>query len=101
MRFLKKSGFESVSTLMKMDSKQYLSFAGKNNMVFDIIFLDPPYSLGLLDETLKAIYDYGILAQDGIVVMEYDNNTDVDIRNYKLLKDKRYGRVCISMLESV
>ena len=95
---LKKCGFESKASVINSDCFRYLENAGKSGERFDIIFLDPPYALGLLDDTLKKIHDLELLNQDGIVVVEFDDNTDVDIRNYKLLKSKRYGRVCVNIL---
>ena len=72
----------------------------KNNPdVFDIIFLDPPYALGLLDEVLNYIEEHKLLNYEGLIVCEFDNGTNVDIKGYKLLKDKRYGRVCVNILE--
>ena len=37
---------------------------------FDLIFLDPPYAAGLLEEALEAISRFDILANHGIMVCE-------------------------------
>ena len=97
---IKKAGFEGISAVVNSDSSDYISRATASGECFDIIFLDPPYSLGLLNGTLAQIRESGILAEGGIVVVEFDNGTDVDIQSYKLLKNKRYGRVCIYILEA-
>jgi len=97
---IKKAGFEDKSEVVQSDSADYISKAALSGERFDIIFLDPPYSLGLLSRTLAQIREAGILAEGGIAVVEFDNGTDVDIQGYKLLKNKRYGRVCINILEA-
>ncbi len=97
---IKKAGFDEKSQVLCAESFRYLEEASAKGKAFDIIFLDPPYALGLLDSTLAKICEAGILADGGIVVVESDNGTDVDIQGYKLLKNKRYGRVCVSILEA-
>lgn len=97
---IRKSGFADSCTVINKDSLDYLASAGSQNLKFDIIFLDPPYASGILDETLRKINECGILSDDGIVVAEFDDGTVVDIQSYKLLKDKRYGRVRINILEA-
>ena len=95
---IRKSGFEDKSAVVNTDSADYIQKASHSGEAFDIIFLDPPYGPDILTETLAQIHKAGILAEGGVIVVESDNGTDVDIQNYKLLKDKRYGRVCINLL---
>ena len=86
--------------IVKADYKEVLSDCTGKGKKFDIIFLDPPYANGLLDEALQFIYSNSLLAKNGVVVAEFDNGTPLDIQNYILIKDKRYGRVCIYILEA-
>ena len=88
------------STVVRSDFKMCLASLGEQGKSFDIIFLDPPYAKGFLDEALVLIQENGLLNPEGVVVAEYDNGTDVDIQGYNQLKSKRYGRVCIDILEA-
>lgn len=95
-----KARFFEQAHLVKADFKECLSKLGSDGEQFELIFLDPPYAGGLLDEALNLIYDFSLLAPGGLVVAEYDNGTDVDIQRYNVLKNKKYGRVCIYILEA-
>ena len=96
---LEKSKLGTNAAVFNIDAKKYLQKAAKDGLAFDIIFLDPPYALGLLDEVLNYIEEHKLLNYEGLIVCEFDNGTNVDIKGYKLLKDKRYGRVCVNILE--
>ena len=98
---LEKSKLGFSAAVFNVDAKKYLQKAAKEGLKFDIIFLDPPYALGLLDEVLSFIEEHKLLNHEGLIVCEFDNGTNVDIKSYKLLKDKRYGRVCVNILETL
>lgn len=64
----------------------------KDNMKFDIIFLDPPYHLDCLDEILKKIEKYDLLNSDGIIVCEYEFEDFMEnYSNLELEKNRKYG----------
>ena len=98
---LEKSRLSSNALVVNTDAKRYLEKIAESGNGFDIIFLDPPYALGLLDEVLSLINKHRLLGDEGVVVCEFDNGTIVDTTNYKSLKDKRYGRVCVNILEAL
>ena len=39
---------------------------------FSLVYLDPPYKEGFLDEVLALIFERGILAENAIVICESD-----------------------------
>ncbi len=86
--------------LFKQDAKDYLKKAYENKEGFDLIFLDPPYAMGLLDEVIDLIERYKLLKDDGLIICESDSGTHIDIKSFNLLKDKKYGRVCVNILEA-
>lgn len=57
---------------------------------FDIIFLDPPYDLLLINDCLKKIKKYNLLNDNGIVVCEYEKET-IENDDYILINSKKYG----------
>lgn len=97
---LTKSRFLDVSKLYTLEAKAYIERAKKDGKKYDLIFLDPPYSLGMLCEVLDCILKSGIIDKGGLVVCEFDNGTDIDIKDFLLVKDKKYGRVCVNILEA-
>lgn len=76
--------------IMKSDYKNSLELLKNSNIKFDIIFLDPPYKLNLINDCLNRIYEYNLLNNDGIVVCEYENE-NITTNKYELIKEKKYG----------
>lgn len=97
---IESAGFSAEASVVKKDAREFLTEAGKKSEKFSLIFLDPPYALGLLDEVLGLILQSGILTENALIVCEFDNGTEPDIKSFNLIKDKRYGRVCVNILEA-
>ena len=86
-----KNSYEEVLEQMKNEKKE-----------FDIIFLDPPYKSGLLDDAIRKILEYKLLVKEGIVVVETDTEAELQkVQNVDLhIKDiRKYGRVILLFLE--
>ncbi len=70
----------------KNDAIKQLNMLINENKTFDVIILDPPYSLDLLEEVLNIINDnVNILNNEGIIVC-YDI-----YHNLSIIKEKKYG----------
>jgi 16S rRNA (guanine966-N2)-methyltransferase len=67
-------------TLLIGDS---LKIAHKIKQKFDVIYIDPPYFLGIYEQSIKAIRQIS----NGIVILEHV--TDVDFGDYELIKQKK------------
>ena len=67
---------------------------------FDIIFLDPPYDYKILSKCLKYIYELNLLNDNGIVILEYENE-HIDTTNYNEIKDKKYGSKYVKIVEKI
>ncbi|MBE7027028.1 MAG: 16S rRNA (guanine(966)-N(2))-methyltransferase RsmD [Ruminococcaceae bacterium] len=88
-----KADFNDSCTIRYGDCIKYVLGTDKK---FDIIFLDPPYNTGLLMKALGAVSKSGVLADEGIVIVECDNTEKPDsIEALELVKEKRYGRTYI------
>ena len=76
--------------VMKSDYKNSLELLKNSNIKFDIIFLDPPYKLNLINDCLNKIYEYNLLNKNGIIVCEYEKE-NIETDKFELFKDKKYG----------
>ena len=76
--------------IMKSDYKNSLEMLKNSNIKFDIIFLDPPYKLNLINDCLERIYNNNLLNKDGIIVCEYENE-NINTDKFDLIKEKKYG----------
>ncbi len=66
---------------------------------FDIVFIDPPYRTQYLNEVLKLLSFYKLVAENGIVVAEHTRfNRCIIPDEYTVIKEKRYGDTLVSFL---
>lgn len=82
--------------LLKSDYSSALKQFKSDNIKFDIVFLDPPYKMNLINDCLNKIYEYKLLNENGIIVCEYENES-VNNDNFELLKYKKYGNKKVSI----
>lgn len=83
--------------ILSTDWKDYIRGA-KGREQFDLIFLDPPYTEGLLDEILASLIEANLPSENAIILCETDEKgipTPPDGYRYKL---HRYGKSYVSIL---
>lgn len=85
--------------VMRKDAGKYIEELGKNGEKFDIIFIDPPYSLGASRNILIMIERYDILSDSGLLIAEHSSKESIpegqgDVSIYK---QKSYGITSISI----
>jgi len=78
--------------LLMMDALEFIMF---DQRLFDVIFLDPPYQLGLLPELLPLLPLH--LAKDGLVFVEANNLSELD-GNWLVWRSGRAGKVRYQLL---
>ncbi len=85
--------------LFETDYKIALKNFKEKNMTFDIIFLDPPYRLNIIDEIIEFIQSNNMLNDKGIIVCQYvrGNHQAQDSTYLKIIKNYSYAssEVCI------
>ena len=99
---IKQFGIEDNSIVIQNDYRKVLEYFRNNNIMFDIIFVDPPYQYKLMNEILDIVKEYHILKDDGIIVLEYSfDKLEENILGYYLLKYKKYGETFVSIYKNV
>lgn len=80
--------------------KNALDYLKHSDKVFDIIFLDPPYQGGLYENCLQTILKNNLIDKDGIIVLEWDSELSRPPvpEQFEILKERRYGRVMLTLL---
>lgn len=91
---IKASHFEGSAQILNLDFKEALNQLSGGNNKFDIIFLDPPYSKGLIDESLELIYNYKLVVEDGLIVAEkhIEDVVPDNVGLIKLVRKQKYGK---------
>ncbi len=71
---------------------------GGNGKKFDIIFMDPPYSKNLIEETLNFIVNNDIIEHNGIVIVERYKDDEIpdSVGSLKLGRDQKYRETVLS-----
>ncbi|SHJ55207.1 16S rRNA (guanine(966)-N(2))-methyltransferase RsmD [Clostridium cavendishii DSM 21758] len=95
--------FEDVCTSVNTDAYSALrSFASKG-VVFDLIFIDPPYMKDLIPEAMEIVDKNKMLHEDGIIVCKIDTSEEIfeGTENIKLVDKRKYGNttVCFYKVE--
>lgn len=92
---LKVCELEDRAAVRQGDSMSYLRSGEK----FDIIFLDPPYASGLLQQALCDIEKFDICREHGIIVAESAEDTVLPALAppYSLYREYRYGKIKLTV----
>jgi 16S rRNA (guanine966-N2)-methyltransferase len=100
---LKQLKLEEYGKVFCCEARKAIKVLSQNGERFQIIFMDPPYARGLARGSLQAIGQEGILAPDGIMVIEHSKREHID-NEYGILRrktSKRYGDTQVSMFVTV
>lgn len=87
-------GFYERAKVLHTDSLSYLDMSGE---MFDIVYLDPPYGTGLLQEVLPKVAEN--VKKTGIIIVENPEKEEI-LQNYSdfmLDRQKHYGKIKVSM----
>ena len=80
---------EENTIILKKEYIKALQYFKENNVKFDIIFLDPPYKLNLINKSIELIEKYNLLNENGLIVCEYEQ--ELFTSSYNIIKEKKYG----------
>lgn len=90
----------SGSIYLELDYKKALEQFKNKNIKFDVIFLDPPYNMHLINNALELIEKYDLIADNGIIICEYIDEI-INVTTYELIKNKKYGDKYITIYKYV
>jgi 16S rRNA (guanine966-N2)-methyltransferase len=80
----------------KVLNQDALAFLQQNRQLFDVVFLDPPYGLGLLTKVLPLLPAH--LAPDAVVYAEAELKIETD-EQWQVLKQSKAGNVFYHLLK--
>lgn len=90
------------SIVINKDYKEALIYFKNNNIKFNIVLVDAPYKMEVMEEIISLINKYDLLYDNGILVLEYSS----DKLNYNYdklisIKSKRYGDKYVTIYHKV
>ncbi|EMX0223734.1 TPA: 16S rRNA (guanine(966)-N(2))-methyltransferase RsmD [Vibrio fluvialis] len=91
---LKASNIEAVNT----DTLAYLKQPGQ---AYDVVFIDPPFRQGLLQETVLLLEQNGWLAANAMIYIESEKELPLTElpESWQLYREKIAGQVCYRLFE--
>ncbi len=91
---LKASNIEAVNT----DTLAYLKQPGQ---AYDVVFIDPPFRQGLLQETVQLLEQNGWLAANAMIYIESEKELPLTElpESWQLYREKLAGQVCYRLFE--
>ncbi|MBN2260980.1 MAG: 16S rRNA (guanine(966)-N(2))-methyltransferase RsmD [Clostridiales bacterium] len=95
---LGKTKLSDQAEIINNDFENFLLNAKRNEMKFDIIFLDPPHKKGMGLRAMEIIAENNLLNENGIIVVEHhpDEEYSEEYMNLEKYKYKKYGNTSLS-----
>ena len=90
---LKSTNLEQNAKVCRLDWQSFLSM---NTTKFDIVFLDPPYGKGILQDALGKVSAH--MKDTGVIIAEHPLNEEILSKygDFALDRQYRYGKIKIS-----
>jgi len=93
---------KSDAQVIQADALAFVSDEGQTS-TFDLIFLDPPYRQGLLEQSLNAIQQEKRLKDNGLLYLEHESEKNFNWSDYglEILKHAKAGQVSCYLLSVI
>ncbi len=85
-------------TVLSASVQRSIDMLSEQGLLFDIIFLDPPYKKWQGDDLLR-IFNAGILAKGGIIICKHARAVSIEAGPYVCLDTKQYGLTALTFLQ--
>lgn len=86
----------------KLISKSILNITmNDDESPYTLIFLDPPYDKGLVEQAINALYEKKWMSEDTIFVIEAGKNENISSAHIDIFSTKIYGDTQVLMARSV
>jgi 16S rRNA (guanine(966)-N(2))-methyltransferase RsmD len=89
-----KLGFAQIHTI-KCNALKFITFC---SATYDIIFADPPYDMHDVDKIPDTIFEYNLLKNDGLLIIEHSDKYDFST-HIRLFDKRHYGSVNFSFFK--
>lgn len=96
---LKTTGFEAIAEVYKNDAERALKALAKRDVVFDLVFLDPPYRMKNGDALMEQMDELQLLAPQATIVLEYESSYAYPERfgHFNQIRKAEYGETAVSI----
>jgi len=96
-------GLKERSRVMIMEAGKGMKILAGEERKFQVVFADPPYERALIDHTVDMCCRAGILAEDGVFVLQRSIREPItpagNRRGMIIREERRYGDTVLTFLE--
>ena len=87
--------------VLKGDTYKYVKQFANEEIVFDLIFIDPPYAKEMIPPAIEIIGEIDLLKKDGLIVCKIDTSEEIYEGNayYSLIDKRKYGNTTVLFYE--
>ena len=85
--------------LHRRDATKLKIAPGNLRGAFTHIYMDPPYNKGLWKPVLGRLKEHGLIAEDGIIILEESKDAEIEPRGFEILADKTWGAARVLFLK--
>lgn len=90
------SNYKMIEVEPKFRCDSVLSFLGRLQKQFNVIYMDPPYENGEYLKAAQIIRERNLLSEGGILVCEHNPRNEFRLEGYEFIKIKIYGLCALS-----
>jgi 16S rRNA (guanine966-N2)-methyltransferase len=98
---LEKTGFSKMAEIIRADFRSALRMISRRGEIYGIVFIDPPYQGGILEDVAKLLSQRPFVARDAIIVVEHFKKIKppAGIAGIPLADTRTYGQTCLSFFQ--
>ena len=88
---IKNMRIENSSIILNYDYRKCLEYLKNEEIKLDIIFLDPPYNMKVLNEVVEYILANELLSKNGLIICEVSESYIKKFERLEIKKQKKFG----------
>lgn len=101
LRYLNKN-INNKSMIISKDYRDSLLYFKNNNIKFNIVLVDAPYKMEVMEEVIELVTKYDLLLDKGILLLEYSFDKLKDkYNNLELIRSKKYGDKYVNIYRKI
>lgn len=98
---IKTCKLEHKAKIINWDIAKNLNCLKPYQSCFNLVFMDPPYNQNLVKPALENLHKIGALDLSALIVVEHglDEAVSENIRDFNLLRQRKYNKTIVSFFE--
>lgn len=88
---IKQTASSFTNSNIKVFNQDALSFLSSCNSHFDIVFIDPPYKLGIYEQVISQLNQRKLIDENSIIYVEMRNGSSKVVPGFEIYKEQTAG----------